>query len=106
MGGGARPVGAGGVFLGACYLLVRRGTREKEAIACTYAILENGKKVVLHLALGSRESYDAWLSFVHDMIARGLRLPVLVIKDGQPGMMKAPKGCSPMSFDRDVWCTR
>ena len=66
-----------------------RGTREKEGIPCAYAILEDGGKVLLHLALGSRESYDAWLSFLHDLVARGLREPVLIISDGQPGLKKA-----------------
>ena len=28
-----------------------------------YGIMVEGKKVLLHLALGERESYDAWLSF-------------------------------------------
>ena len=53
------------LFLDAVYLALRQGTREKEGVLCAYAILENGKKVLLHLALGSRESYDAWLSFLH-----------------------------------------
>jgi len=77
------------LFLDACYLPVRQGTREKEDILCAYAILEDGRKVLLHLGLGSRESYDAWLGFLHHMVARGLREPVLVISDGQPGLMKA-----------------
>ncbi|MFQ5875132.1 MAG: transposase [Dehalococcoidia bacterium] len=45
--------------------------------------------MLLHLALGSRESYDAWLGFLHEMVARGLREPVLAITDGQPGLKKA-----------------
>jgi hypothetical protein len=77
------------LFLDACYLPVRQGTREKEGILCAYAILEDGRKVLLHLALGDRESYDAWLGFLHEMVARGLREPVLTISDGQPGLVKA-----------------
>jgi len=77
------------LFLDACYLPVRQGTQGKEGILCAYAILEDGRKVLLHLALGSRESYDAWLGFLHDMVARGLREPVLIITDGQPGLKKA-----------------
>lgn len=77
------------LFLDACYLPVRQGVREKEGILCAYAILEDGRKVLLHLALGSRESYDAWLGFLHEMVARGLREAVLIITDGQPGLKKA-----------------
>lgn len=77
------------LFLDAIYLAVRQGTEEKEGILCAYGILETGEKVLLHLALGSRESYDAWLSFLHDLTARGLVAPLLVISDGQPGLRKA-----------------
>ena len=44
--------------------------QEKEGVLCAYGILESGKKMLLHLALGSRESYDAWLGFLHDMVAK------------------------------------
>lgn len=77
------------LFLDAIYLPVRQGTDEKEGVLCAYGILETGQKVLLHLALGSRESYDAWLSFLHDLTARGLVAPLLVISDGQPGLRKA-----------------
>jgi transposase-like protein len=36
------------LFLDACYLPVRQGAREKEGILCAYAILEDGRKVLLH----------------------------------------------------------
>ena len=42
------------LFLDAVYLPLRQGVREKEGVLCAYGILENGKKVLLHLALGSR----------------------------------------------------
>lgn len=41
------------LFLDAIYLALRQGTKEKEGILCAYGILENGRKVLLHLALGS-----------------------------------------------------
>jgi len=77
------------LFLDAIYLAARAGTDEKEGVLCAYGLLEDGKKVLLHLALGSRESYDAWLSFLHDLTARGLQEPLLVIIDGNPGLKKA-----------------
>lgn len=77
------------LFLDAIYLAVRAGTDEQEGVLCAYGILEDGQKVLLHLALGSRESYDAWLGFLHELTARGLREPLLVIVDGNPGVKKA-----------------
>ena len=77
------------LFLDAIYLAMRAGTDEKEGVLAAYGMLEDGKKVLLHLAVGSRESYDAWLSFLHEMTARGLQEPLLVIIDGNPGLKKA-----------------
>jgi len=77
------------LFLDAIYLAARAGTDEKEGVLAAYGLCEDGKKVLLHLALGSRESYDAWLSFLHDLTARGLQEPLLVIIDGNPGLKKA-----------------
>ena len=68
---------------------MRQGTDEKEGVMCAYGILENGKKVLLHLALGSRENYEAWLSFLHDMKARGLKEPLLVVSDKHKALRRA-----------------
>lgn len=76
-------------FLDAFYLPLRSGTSEREGILAAYAILRSGKKALIHLALGARESYDSWLSFLHDLSERGLREPTLVISDGNPGLKKA-----------------
>ncbi|MDP2719918.1 MAG: IS256 family transposase [Dehalococcoidia bacterium] len=77
------------LFLDAIYLPLRQGVKEKEGVLCAYGIMENGKKVLLHLALGSRESYDSWLTFLHDMTARGLEEPLLVTSDKHKGLKKA-----------------
>src|ERR687891_2537127 len=77
------------VFLDGQYHAARQGSDEKEGVLSAYALLEDGQPVLLHLDLGPRESYDAWLSFLQDMVARGLRAPVLVIFDGAPGLNKA-----------------
>ena len=86
------------LFLDAIYLPLRQGVKEKEGVLCAYGILENGKKVLLHLALGSRESYDSWLSFLHDMIARGLEEPLLVTSDKHRGLKKAVREVFPHAF--------
>jgi transposase-like protein len=83
------------LFLDATYLALRQGTKEKEGVLCAYGILENGKKVLIHLALGSRESYDSWLSFLHDMVARGLDEPLLVISDKKKGLRRAVREVFP-----------
>lgn len=86
------------LFLDGQYHAARQGTDEKEGVFSAYAILEDGRPVLLHLDLGPRESYDAWLSFLQDMVARGLREPLLVIFDGALGLHKAVKRMWPRAF--------
>ena len=64
------------LFLDGQYHAARQGTDEKEGVLSAYALLDDGQPVLLHLDLGPRESYDAWLSFLQDLVARGLRAPL------------------------------
>ncbi len=83
------------LFLDGQFHAVRSGTSEKEGILAAYALLEDGRAVLLHLALGPRESTDAWVAFLHDLTARGLGEPLLIIVDGSPGLAKAVRQVFP-----------
>ena len=86
------------LFIDGVYLAVRQGTDEKEAVLVAYGITEAGTKMLLHVALGSKESYDCCKTFIHDMLQRGLRIPLLIISDDAPGLRKAIKECFPDSL--------
>ena len=43
-----------------------------QGILCAWGICRNGNKVLLHLGLGSRESYQNCLDFIRDMVRRGV----------------------------------
>ncbi len=86
------------LFLDGQYHAARQGTDEKEGVLSAYALLEDGRPVLLHLDVGPRESYDAWLSFLQDLTARGLKDPLLVIFDGAPGLKKAIKRVWPWAW--------
>jgi transposase-like protein len=75
--------------LDAIYLKLRPDDEPAEGVLCAWGITLEGRKVLLGLALGSRESYEDWLSFGRDLVARGLRSPALVVADGAPGIWKA-----------------
>jgi transposase-like protein len=83
------------LFLDGIYLPVRQGTDEKEGVLCAYGALEDGRKLLLRLALGNRESYESWVGFLEDMAERGLREPLLAVFDGNPGLKKASKEVFP-----------
>jgi transposase-like protein len=48
-----------------------------------------GKRVLLAVRLGQRESHEDWLDLGRDLTRRGLRPPWLVVSDGAPGLIKA-----------------
>ncbi len=83
------------LFLDGQFHAARSESTEKEGILAAYALSEDGTMVLLHLGLGPRESTDAWVAFLHDLTARGLGMPLLVITDGNPGLVRAVKQVFP-----------
>ncbi len=82
------------LFLDGIYLGVRGNSRDKEAVLVAHGITLDGKRVVLHLSLGGRESTESWKGALNDLVERGLRPPQLFITDGNQGLLKAIK---------DIW---
>lgn len=77
------------LFLDGTFVKYRVESEKKEPILVCYGLREDGKKVLLGVAAGSRESTTAWRSFLQDLRQRGLRAPVVVTSDGNPGVMAA-----------------
>ncbi len=90
-------------FLDAIYLKLHPDDTPAEGVLVCWGVTLEGRKVLLGLALGSRESYDSWLAFARDMIARGLRAPALVIADGAPGIWKAVRELWPHALEQRCW---
>jgi transposase-like protein len=86
------------LFLDAVYESLRQQGGGQEGVLCAWAICADGRKVMLHLALGNKESYPNWLEFLRDMVRRGLQMPVLVTTDGAPGLIRAVKEVFPNSL--------
>lgn len=94
------------LFLDAIYETLRARFKVKEAVLCAWGITRDGEKVLLHLALGNKESYEDWLSFLRDMVRRGLRTPTTVTTDGAPGVIKAVEAVFPKSLRIRCWYHR
>jgi transposase-like protein len=86
------------LFLDGVYESLREQGGGKEGLLCAWAICANGRKVLLHLALGNRESYENWLDFLRNMVKRGLRTPVHTTTDGAPGLILAVEEVFPKSL--------
>jgi putative transposase len=86
------------LFLDGVYESLRRLAGVKEGILVAWGICRDGQKVLLHMALGSKESYSAWQSLFRDMQGRGLNVPVLIATDGAPGLIRAVEEAWPKSL--------
>lgn len=86
------------LFVDGMHLKLSPDRPEKQPVLIAYAILTNGSKVLLHIGVGDRESYEACEGFLHDMIERGLRPPLLYCSDDCPGLRKALKAVWPKSL--------
>jgi len=76
------------LYLDGSHFKFHQGAKS-EPVLVAWGITTAGKPVLLHLAPGAAESTDAWAGFLRDMTARGLRPPLLVISDGNQGLITA-----------------
>jgi transposase-like protein len=86
------------LFLDAVYESLREQAGLKEGVLVAWAICHDGRKVLIHLALGNKESYQNWLDFLRGMVSRGLQAPVQTTTDGSPGLIRAVEEVFPHSL--------
>ncbi len=78
------------VYLWADGVYVKAGLeKEKAALLVVIAGLRDGRKVLLSVEPGYRESQESWSSLLRSLRARGLRMPKLVVADGHLGIWSA-----------------
>lgn len=77
--------------------------KDKACILVVLAALSDGTKVFLALEAGYRESIESWSSVLRDLRARGLRVPRLVIGDGNLGIWGAMMGVWPEVDEQRCW---
>lgn len=83
------------LFLDGIYLKMRPEDKRSIAVLCAYGMLWDGRKVLLHLAVGDKESTVCWEGFLEDMKRRGLNDPLLAVIDGNAGVRKAVRNKLP-----------
>jgi transposase-like protein len=91
------------VFLDGVYEPLRTHGVAREAVLVAWAITLEGQKILLSLALGNRESHEAWRDCVRDPVARGLPVPLTVTIDGAPGVIRAVAEVWPQSLRLRCW---
>ena len=93
------------LFVDAVFEALRRHGA-KEALLVAWCIDSDGRKHLLHLAVGNKESEACWTEFFRTMLARGLRMPTTITSDGAPGLVNAIEVCFPATIRIRCWFHR
>jgi len=92
------------VYVWADGLYVKAGLeREKAALLVVIGAFADGRKEVLAITPGYRESTESWAAVLRDLTARGLALPKLVIADGHLGIWAALGQVWPEAAQQRCW---
>lgn len=82
------------LYLDGSHFRFHAGARA-EPILCAWGITSDGRPVLIALDAVSAESHDAVAGFLRDLVARGLRPPLLVVTDGASGLIGAVSRSGP-----------
>ena len=92
------------VYVWADGIYVKAGLEQaKAAMLVLIAALRDGRKVVLAVESGYRESTESWAAVLRDFKARGLRAPRLLIADGHLGIWGAVGAVFPTVSEQRCW---
>lgn len=92
------------VYLWADGIYVKAGLeKDKACLLVIVAGLRDGRKVVLAIESGHRESSEGWGRLLRDLRARGMKPPRLVIADGHLGIWAALSQVMPEVAEQRCW---
>jgi len=77
--------------------------KDKAAMLVVLAGLRDGRKIILAVESGYRESTESWAALLRDLKARGLRPPRLVVGDGHLGIWGALTAVFPPARQQRCW---
>jgi transposase-like protein len=92
------------VYLWADGLYVKAGLeKEKAALLVVIGALSDGRKVILAVRPGYRESTESWAAVLRDLKTRGLNAPRLLVADGHLGIWGALATVYPTADEQRCW---
>jgi transposase-like protein len=92
------------VYLWVDGIYVKAGLeKEKAALLVAVAGLRDGRKVVIAVEAGHRESTDAWSSILRGLKKRGMAAPKLIIGDGHLGIWGGLANVFPDAKEQRCW---
>lgn len=92
------------VYLWVDGIYVKAGLeKEKAALLTVIGGLRDGRKLVLAVTAGHRESIEGWSAILRDLKARGMNAPKLVVGDGNLGIWGALANVFPEAKEQRCW---
>ncbi len=92
------------VYLWADGIYVKAGLeKDKAAVLVLIAALRDGRKVVVAIEAGHRESKEAWAGILRNLRDRGMKIPRLIIADGHLGIWAAVGEIFPEAAEQRCW---
>jgi len=92
------------VFLWVDGIYVKAGLeKEKAALLVVIGGLSDGRKIVLAVEPGYRESTESWSGVLRDLKERGMNCPCLVTGDGNLGIWGALSNVYPAALEQRCW---
>ena len=92
------------VYCWADGIYVKAGLEQaKAALLVLIGALADGRKVILAVESGQRESTESWAAVLRDLKARGLGAPKLSVADGHLGIWSALAQVWPESAEQRCW---
>jgi putative transposase len=92
------------VYVWADGIYVKAGfEKDKACLLTLIGVTRTGKKVLLALVSGHRESEDGWAEVLRDLKARGLNEPKLLCADGHLGIWSAVGKVWPNCAEQRCW---
>jgi putative transposase len=92
------------VYLWVDGIYVKAGLdKDKAALLVVIAALADGRKIVLAVEAGQRESTESWSAILRQLKARGMNSPRLVVGDGNLGIWGALANVFPEAEEQRCW---
>jgi putative transposase len=82
---------------------VRLGERGRLCCLVLVGVRADGRKELVAVADGTRESADDWAELLRDLRRRGMRAPVVMVGDGALGLWRALREVFPATREQRCW---
>jgi transposase-like protein len=91
------------LFVDGVHVSVRLGEDDRLCLLVVLGVREDGRKELLAVEDGYRESTDSWAAVLRDLKRRGLTCPKLVSGDGALGAWAALRDVFPQAKEQRCW---